>query len=271
MLAPSVMIPFMTMKKIARSLGVLAAAAGLVALSNPAYAAGDIYKGTGWRILAGRGIQSLSPDPYVIKIVKPSAGATKLTAAQTKKAEAKLRAQLKDTAAQLTSITGTKFTLAAGYHKEQTACSSVPRHTITVGLKYRPFMPGNKPGYSQAHPCSASSNKSAWGGWVWVDSEYWKPGDWSIHPTLISNLVSHEVGHAIGLDHPNVDGSDADHTADPYECVTNSYKDTPVMCSPNGGHARGRGGTDARADKYAGKYTKWDINGLKALKANFSR
>lgn len=260
-----------TKQKILRSAGVFGAALGLVALSNPAHAAGDVYKGTGWRILAGRGIQSLSPDPYVIRIVKPKASATKLTAAQTRTAEAKLRAQLKKTAAQLTSITGTKFTLASGYHPEQKACSTTERHTITVGLKYRPFMPGNKPGYSQAFPCSASSNKSAWGGWVWVDSEYWKPGDWAIHPTLISNLVSHEVGHSIGLDHPNVDGPDANHTADPYECVTNGYKDRPLMCSPNGGHARGRGGSDARADKYAGQYTKWDINGLKALKANFSR
>ncbi|MFI6089285.1 hypothetical protein [Streptomyces sp. NPDC051218] len=261
----------MTKKKIVRSLGVFAAAAGLVALSNPAYAAGDVYKGTGWRIITSRGIQSLSPDPYVIRVVKLNASATKLTATQTKKAEAELRAQLKDTAAQLTSLTGTKFTLASGYHPEQKACSTTPRHTITVGLKYRPFTPGNKPGMSQAFPCSASGNKSAWGGWIWVDSEYWKPGDYAIGSTRISNLVSHEVGHAVGLDHANADGSDADHTVDPFECVTNSYKDTPVMCSPNGGHARGKGGSDTRAVKYAGKYTKWDIAGLEALKANFSR
>ncbi|MFF1694768.1 hypothetical protein ACFVXC_14210 [Streptomyces sp. NPDC058257] len=261
----------MTVKKIVRSLGVLAAAVGLVALSNPAYAAGDVYKGTGWKILTQRQIQSLSPDPYVIQLVKPNASATKLTAAQTKKAEAQLRAQLKKTAAQLTSVTGTKFTLASGYHKEQNACNTAERHVIAVGLKYRPFTPGNKPGYSQAHPCSASGNQSAWGGWIWLDSEYWKPGDWAASPTLISNTVSHETGHSIGLDHPNVDGPDANRTADPYECVSNSSKDRPVMCSPNGGHARAKGGSDARAKKYAGQYTKWDIAGLKALKANFSR
>ncbi|MFH8490714.1 hypothetical protein [Streptomyces longisporoflavus] len=258
-------------KKIVRSAGVLAAAVGLVALSNPAYAAGDVYKGTGWRILKGQGIESLSPDPYVIHLVKPKASATKLTAAQTKKAEKDLRAQAKKTAAQLTSVTGTKFTLAGGYHKEQNACNTAERHVITVGLKYRPFMPGNKPGFSQAHPCYATGNHSAWGGWIWVDSEYWKPGDYKLSPTLISNMMSHEIGHAIGLDHANVDGPDANRTADNYECVSNSTKDLPVMCSPNGGHARAKGGTDARAEKYAGVYTKWDIAGLKALKANYSR
>ncbi|MFG2501756.1 hypothetical protein ACGFSB_26545 [Streptomyces sp. NPDC048441] len=261
----------MTVKKIARSLGVLAAAVGLVALSNPAHAAGDVYQGTGWKILKQRGIQSLSPDPYVIKIVKPKAADTKLNAARTKAAEAQLRAQLKKTAAQLTSVTGTKFTLAGGYQKEETACSTAERHVIAVGLKYRPFTPGNKPGYSQAHPCSASGNQSAWGGWIWVDSEYWIPGDWAASPARVSNMMSHEVGHSIGLDHANVDGPDANKTADPYECVSNSSKDLPVMCSPNGGHGRAKGGTDARARKYAGQYTKWDIAGLKALKANFSR
>ncbi|MFD0552012.1 hypothetical protein ACFQ0X_24680 [Streptomyces rectiviolaceus] len=261
----------MTMKKIARSVGVLAAGVGLVALSNPAHAAGDVYKGTGWRILNGRGIESLSPDPYVIHIVKPSTSATKLSAAKNKAAEAQLRAQLKKTAAQLTSITGTKFTLASGYHKEQKDCSTAERHVITVGLKYRPFTPGNKPGYSQAHPCSATANQSAWGGWIWVDSEYWIPGDWAASPARVSNMMSHEIGHSIGLDHANVDGPDANHTADPYECVSNSSKDLPLMCSPNGGHGRAKGGSETRVKKYAGQYTKWDIAGLKALKANFSR
>ncbi|MCX4666260.1 hypothetical protein OG453_06215 [Streptomyces sp. NBC_01381] len=261
----------MTMKKIVRSVGVLAAAAGLVALSNPAYAAGDVYQGTGWRILNGRGIQSLSPDPYVIHLVEPKASETKLTAAQTKTAESQLRAQLKKTAAQLTAVTGTKFTLASGYHKEQNACNTAERHVITVGLKYRPFMPGNKPGFSQAHPCSASGNQSAWGGWIWVDSEYWKPGDYAIGPARISNMMSHEIGHSIGLDHANADGPDANKTVDPFECVSNSSKDTPVMCSPNGGHGRAKGGSEDRVKKYAGQYTKWDIAGLKALKANFSR
>ncbi|MGW6268157.1 hypothetical protein [Streptomyces sp. NPDC055060] len=256
-------------KKILRSVGVVAAAAGLVALSNPAHAAGDVYKGTGWRILTGQGIQSLSPDPYVIKIVKPTASA-KLSAAQAKTAEAQLRAQLKKSAAQLTSVTGTKFTLASGYQKQVTACSAAERHVIAVGMKYRPFTPGSKPGYSQAHPCSASGNQSAWGGWIWMDSEYWN-GDWHIDSYRLQNLISHELGHSIGLDHANVDGSDANRTADPYECATNSSKDLPVMCSPNGGHAIGKGGSVTRAKKYAGQYTKWDIAGLKALKANFSR
>ncbi|WP_431045640.1 hypothetical protein ACQUSR_29305 [Streptomyces sp. P1-3] len=256
------------MKKIGRTLGVVAAAASLAALgSAPAHAAGDVYQGTGWRISTHHGIQSLSPDPYVIRLVKPTAD-DKLTPAQNKAAEAQLRTLLKKSAAQLTSITGTKFTVSDAYHSPETACSSAERHVIVVGLRYRPF--DGKPGMSRAWPCSASGNRSAWGGWIWMDSEYWMP-DRKLEPWILANAVTHEVGHSIGLNHPNVDGPDADKTADPYECVTNSSKDTPVMCSPNGGYGRGKGGSVTRAKQHGGQYTPWDIEGLKALKANFTR
>jgi hypothetical protein len=254
-------------KKLLRALGLLAAAVGLVTLAVPAQAAAPVYSGTGWKIETYNGIHSLSPDPYVIQLVKPTTG-DKLTAAQNKTAEAQLRAQLTKTAALLTSITGTTFTLSSTYHPAETSCTTAERHVIVVGLRYRPA-PGAKPGTSQTWPCYASANNSAWGSWIWMDSEYWNPAVWTIDPWRLANVESHEMGHAVGLDHPNVDGSDANSTADPYECVTNSSKDTPLMCSPNGGYGAGSGGIVTRAEQHAGEYTPWDIAGLKALKANF--
>ncbi|KUJ69790.1 hypothetical protein ACZ90_08295 [Streptomyces albus subsp. albus] len=256
------------MNRLVRALGVLAASAGLAAFSAAqANAAGDVYQGTGWKILTNQGIQSLSPDPYVIQLVKPTPD-DKLTPAQNKAAEKQLRAYLAKSAAQLTKITGTRFTVSGTYHKPVSECSAVERHTIVVGVGYRPS-PQHTPGRSQTWPCYAKANHSAWGGWIWMDSEYWNPAVWKIEPWRLANLVSHEMGHSIGLDHPNVDGKDANKTADPYECVTNRSKDLPVLCSPNGGYAMGKGGSVDRTKQHAGEYTAWDIAGLKALKKNF--
>ncbi|MGH4033844.1 hypothetical protein ACQB60_33495 [Actinomycetota bacterium Odt1-20B] len=256
------------MKKSTRVLAASAAAVGLAAVVGfPAHAEPDVYRGTGWKILTDQGIQSLSPDPYVIKLVKPTSS-NRLTPARNKAAEAQLRRDLKRSAAQLTEITGTKFTVAKGYHRAESSCASAERHVIVVGLRWRPY-PGHKRGMSRTWPCAASANHSAWGGWIWIDSEYWMPEIYKIDPWRFSNLVSHELGHAVGLDHPNVDGRDANRTADKYECATNSSKDLPVLCSPNGGYAMGKGGSVARTKAHAGEYTKWDKAGLRALKNNF--
>ena len=254
-------------KKLLKAFGGLAAVVGITAFTLPAQADGHVYSGTGWKIETHNDIHSLSPDPYVIELVKPTTG-DRLTTAQNRTAEAQLRQQLTRTAAQLTTITGTTFTLSADYHSVETSCSAAERHVIVVGLRYRPS-PGAKPGTSQTWPCYASADNSTWGSWIWMDSEYWDPAVWTIERWRLANVESHEMGHAVGLDHPNVDGSDAGTTADPYGCVTNRSKDTPVMCSPNGGYAAGSGGSLTRAKKNAGRYTRWDISGLQALKANF--
>ncbi|WP_329248641.1 hypothetical protein OG417_01635 [Actinoallomurus sp. NBC_01490] len=256
------------MRKLFRRISVFAATAavGLTGFAAQASAAEQVYSGTGWKIETADGIHSLSPDPYVIQLVKPTSG-DKLTDSQNKTAEAQLRTQLAKTAAQLTSVTGIKFTLSSSYHSVETDCTTAERHVIVVGLRYRPY--DGKPGTSRTWPCYASGNHTAWGAWIWMDSEYWNPAVWTISSWGLDDLISHEVGHAVGLDHPNVDGSDANTTADPGECVTNSSKDIPVMCSPNGGYAHA-GGSESRAEQYAGQYTPWDIAGLKALVANYT-
>jgi hypothetical protein len=256
------------LSKLIRHISVLAAAVGLAAVATQASAAEPVYSGTGWQIETGNGVHSLSPDPYVIELVKPTSD-DQLTDAQNKTAEAQLRSQLTRTAAQLTSVTGVRFTLSSSYHSAEDDCATAERHVIVVGLRFRPF-DGAKPATSKTWPCYASANHTTWGAWTWIDSEFWDPDVWYIDPWRIDNNISHEMGHAVGLGHPDVDGSDADDTVDPGECVTNSSQDLPIMCSPNGGYADGPGGSVSRAEQYAGQYTPWDIAGLKALVANYS-
>jgi hypothetical protein len=129
------------------------------------------------------------------------------------------------------------------------------RPTGVKGMSYAWNCYTNRPGQPDDH--------AAWGGWTWIDSEYWYANWWSTNSTVnsakIKNAITHEIGHLVGLDHPNTD-LDGDGTVESYECVRTTYGYLPVMCSPNGGYDTADGGGD---------FTSKDTPGLRQLVANY--
>jgi hypothetical protein len=233
-----------------RVLAVTAVASVLLFASAPPAesATGPVYSGRGWKIETSQGIYSLNPDPYEIVWADTTA-------------RSKLKPYMAKPAAQVTSVTGVQITVTDTIDLTP-ADACPPRHRIVVHYGYQPM--GVK-GMSQGRPCYEIANGSAWGGHVLMDSEYWTSSSWfSTDPVkndaYRANAVSHEIGHVLGLDHPNVD-NDGDGAVEPFECVTTVSGTRPLMCSPNGGYYNS---TDA------GRFTPpFDEPGLKQLIANW--
>ncbi|HEX5567255.1 MAG TPA: hypothetical protein VFY14_10110, partial [Streptomyces sp.] len=136
-----------------------------------------------------------------------------------------------------------------------------PRHRIVVHYTYRPM--GIK-GMSQARPCYNTADRSAWGGHILMDSEYWTHRAWfSTNPTVNEayrrDISTHELGHILGLDHANTDVNRDGRIAN-YECVKSKSGRKPIMCSPNRKPAVADGG------KFTAEY---DIPGLKQMLRNY--
>ncbi|WP_405599173.1 hypothetical protein OG741_18235 [Streptomyces sp. NBC_01410] len=239
-----------------RKLSAIAAGATF-ALLLPATAADaantagtQVYSGNGWKALPG--IHSLSGDGTGYTIQFASADA-----------RTKLGPAAKQAAAQLTSVTGIKFTVSTALKASPEKCATQPRHVLTLGTKYRPF--DGKRGMSRAWHCYNTGDHSVWGGWSWIDTEYWSRPDWfsgnkTTNAAILKNAINHEIGHMVGLNHPNKDLNHDGKTAD-FECPLTPKKYRPLMCSPNGGYTTADGG---------GKFTSLETPGLKQLAANWT-
>lgn len=244
-----------TRPSLRRTLTALAAAiitvlALLTAATPTAHSATTtpVYAGRGWQIGTQWGIYSLNPDDYQIVWADTTA-------------RTKLKPYLTKPAAQVTSITGIQITVTDLI--DLTPADTCPsRHRIIVHYGYQPT---GQAGISQGRPCYDTTNGSAWGGHVLMDSEYWTQPAWFSaddvkNNAYRANAVSHEFGHVLGLDHPNAD-ADGDGTVEPYECVTTATGTRPLLCAPNGGYYNA---VDA------GKFTPpFDEPGLKQLAANW--
>ncbi|WP_405964828.1 hypothetical protein OG713_34835 [Streptomyces sp. NBC_00723] len=234
----------------ARYLAVLTLAAALLFVSAPpaSAATGPVYSGTGWKAETGQGIYSLAPDAYTVAFADATA-------------RTRLKAYFAKPAAQVTAVTGVPVTVTDTI--DATPIEACPaRHRIVVRYEDRPT---GVAGTSQALPCYDTGDGSAWGGHVRMDSEYWAKAAWfstdaAKNDAYRANAVTHELGHVLGLDHPNVD-LDGDGTVEPYECVATATGTRPLQCAPNGGYYNA---TDA------GRFTPpFDEAGLKQLAANW--
>lgn len=235
------------------ALPVLLAALLLLVMPGRAHAATPVYSGTGWKIATKDGIHSLSPRAYTFTFTD-TASRTRLTP------------YAQAAATQLTSVTGTQFTVSTTIETPPEVGSCPAEHHIILGVKYRPT--GTK-GMSHAWNCFTNrpgqvDYHAAWGGWAWIDSEYWSTSSWfstnsTVNTARIKNAVTHEIGHIVGLTHPNRD-LDGDGVVESFECAKTTYGYLPVMCSPRGGYTTASGG---------GQFTSRDTPGLKQLVANY--
>lgn len=214
-------------------------AATLACIATPANAATLTLSGTGWKAGVVHNITSIRPSQQYT-VTFSSATTKNLTAKYLTKALPQINAA------------GVKLVIGGVETVEAGKCP--PRGHIWIQRKYRPL---GKAGFSRALPCYDSSDNSAFGGVVQMDSEYY---DGTLkYPTYkMYNFHVHEVLHALGLEHPNYD-KDRDGKVENYECVTTSYGNRPVMCSPNGGYS---------TSTNMGKLVGYDINGLKAMLNN---
>jgi hypothetical protein len=99
---------------------------------------------------------------------------------------------------------------------------------------------------------SVLNNRFAWGGDIWIDPEYFNVPNWfttnkALNTVIIHNTVSHEIGHAIGLNHPAAFKVPAGRAV-------------PVMTpGPSGGY---------QSTVHQGLYTAYDTTGINNLVAN---
>lgn len=222
-----------------RCLALLGAAAATVALATmPAQAATITTSGTGWKINTAESVKALVPS-QTNTITFSSTAVKNWWAPYLGRAITQLRAE------------GVKISVGGVKSMSTSVCP--PRGTIYFTEAYRPT---GKAGVSMAGSC-VDSRGAQYSGIIWMTSEH-RSGARPLPTYLRYNLPSHELLHALGLAHPNYD-KDRDGTVEKFECVSTSYGNKPLMCSPNGGYST----TTNR-----GKLVGYDINGVRALLKN---
>jgi hypothetical protein len=247
-------MPTPTPRPIRRILALTLALAGILAaflIAAPgtrAVTTSPTYKGTGWTAWTSNGIYSLSPGPYTIVFANSTA-------------RTRLSPYLTGPAGQVTASVGVPVTVTTLL--DSTPVTSCPaKHRIIVHYTYRPM--GVK-GMSQTRACHGTADGSAWSAHISIDTEYWSTSSWfSTNATTNSgyrrDTVAHELGHALGLDHPNTD-LNKNGVVSSGECVKNTAGVKPVMCSTNRGSI---------PSTVAGRYTsEFDLPGLRQMAANY--
>ncbi|GAA2355106.1 hypothetical protein [Streptomyces cuspidosporus] len=234
-----------------KKLGGVALAAALATVFATASTASAANEGTGWKLESG--------SPYFITNLTHNS--TYTLSFVTQKSRSWLTSYLKVPVQQLNAMpevknAGIKFvlstTIEGGTNYQNKKYCAGPQHHIMFHLKYRPL--DGKKGMSRALPCYNTKTNAAWGGYVEMDTEYWtstgKENTWfgsnktKAHAMTL-NAVTHELGHMMGLDHP-----------DPSKFSPNENR--PVMTSPNGGYLNSNGG----------KFTAADLRGIRKLVSN---
>lgn len=108
--------------------------------------------------------------------------------------------------------------------------------TLYFITKYRPTGVKNQ---SVAHSCYNTSTNAAWGGYAIMNSEYWSQSKTTRWKQSMNNIHAHELGHLLGLGHPNPK-------------YYKSSEPTPIMHTTAGGYMNSN----------AGKYPAPDRRGI---------
>lgn len=208
-----------------------AALALIVSVPDEAHpAAGPVVSGKGWKISAPR-ITHIDTKPWQIAFHDPAS-------------RAKLTPYLRQTAAELTSRLGVRFTVTTRIVRI-TRGKCVTGHTISLRYMSKPDAANpDHPNQSITGSCG-NSQHTAIGAYILINSDYWKPGS-RIPEPVRRNVIWHEMAHAVGLSHPAA-------------CPKDKYGIRPLMCGTRAGgynHLRPR------------RYTTWEHTGFRQLVAN---
>lgn len=133
-----------------------------------------------------------------------------------------------------------KFVLSTIITGPESVTDCPNRGDIVFTTKTTPL--AGKPNYSATYACYHDDN-SAWGGHVVMDADYWKIKPSHARTTSINNIHAHELGHIIGLDHPD-------------RSNFNKSEVKPVMDDPAWGY---------QYWKSSGKYPAPDTRGIRRL------
>lgn len=125
-------------------------------------------------------------------------------------------------------------------------------YTISLTLKKSP-----QSGMSWTDKCVSDYRFSA-GADIWMDPDYWTYPTWfgssaTVNTVDDTNAVSHEIGHAIGMDHPAA-------------FTLPAGRAMPLMHASNGPGTLPTNGY--RSVTNAGKFTGYDVTGINKMVAN---
>jgi hypothetical protein len=180
--------------RIAAASFALTLTATAVVIAAPGRANGAItapvVSGNGWKI-AAPGITHIDTQPWTIAF-HDTTSRTKLTP------------YLKNTAAELTSYLGVKFTVSTKI-VPVTRGKCVTGHVISYRYMSKPNP--DRPNQSFTGACGNSAH-AANGAYVYINSDYWLKTRNFSEPVRM-NVIWHESGHAVGLSHPATCPKDA--------------------------------------------------------------
>jgi hypothetical protein len=202
----------------------LAAGALIAAPSDARSLTGPAYSGNGWKINAPR-ITHIDTQPWTIAF-HDTASRSKLTP------------YLRNTAAELTSYLGVKFTVTTRI-VPVTRGVCVRGHVISYRYMSKPDP--TRPNASFAGACGNSS-RAADGAYVYINSDYWSPTRRFSEPVRM-NVIWHETAHGVGLTHPAT-------------CPRDQYGRQPLMCA------------DTYKDLRTRRYSSFEATAFKQLRTN---
>lgn len=176
-------------------------AAAVIGATGRAHAAVDpVTSGTGWKLLAPS-VDHIDTRPWTIAF-HDTTSRTHLTG------------YLKNVAAELTADLGVTFTVTSKT-VPVTVGTCPPDHTISLRYMSKP---------DPAHPNrsftgTCGKGHATYSAYVFVNSDYWSPTRNFAEPVR-QNVIWHEMGHAVGLNHPDT-------------CPTDKTGRRPLMCDVN--------------------------------------